>query len=141
MLKKKNQDAYKSIAEINVTPLVDVSLVLVIIFMVTVPMLFKPLVDLMVPKAVTGIEQDKQIIYINMTMDNKLSIDSDPVPSIQVMAERLRELLLTSEKKVVVLRADERLPYNRITELMAIAKKTGAKKLIFATEHKKRKEE
>lgn len=140
MLPVKKKDSFKSIIEINVTPLVDVSLVLVIIFMVTVPMLFKPMVDMLVPKAVTGIEQDKQIIYINMTTDQKLYIDSDPVPNIQILSERLRLLLIQSEKKVVVLRADERLPYNKITDIMAIAKKVGAKKLIFATEYKKRKE-
>ncbi len=138
MLRFQKKNAFKSIAEINVTPLVDVSLVLVIIFMVTVPMLFKPMVDIMIPKALTGVEQDKQIIYVNITNDLKLYIDSDPVPDIQRLAETLRQLLMRSEQKVVVIRADERLAYSRITDVMAIAKKAGAKKLLFATEYKKR---
>lgn len=138
MLPVHKKNGFKSIIEINVTPLVDVSLVLVIIFMVTVPMLFKPLVDLIMPAAITGIDQNKQVLYININAEQKLFIDSDPIPDYQSLSEQLRVRLLKNQEKVVILRADERLPYEQITQVMAIAKKAGAQKLIFATERKRR---
>jgi biopolymer transport protein TolR len=137
MLKMPTLEQTKGINEINVTPLVDVSLVLVIIFMVTVPMLFQPLVDLIMPKAFTATEQNRQVIFINCTMDQQIYLDRDPV-DIQSFSELLSQRLLKSSEKVVVIRADERLPYEQIKRIVSIVKKDGAKKVIFATEMKRR---
>ena len=137
MFNPNRKEYFKGISEINVTPLVDVCLVLVIIFMVTVPMLFQPLADIIMPKAYTGTEQNKQVIYITVTKEKRLMLDSDDV-NFRTLTERLRVKLIKSRDKVVIIRADERLAYNRITRLMAIAKKAGAEKLYFATEYKKR---
>jgi biopolymer transport protein TolR len=136
MFKVKKVKGVGSINEINVTPLVDVSLVLVIIFMVTVPMLFQPLVDMLVPKAYTGTEQNHQVIFVNCTADKKIFLDSDQV-DIQVLSEQLSQRLLKSTEKVVIIRADERLPYEQIKQVVSIVKKDGAKKVMFATEVKR----
>lgn len=127
-----------TICEINVTPLVDVSLVLVIIFMVTVPMLFSPVVEIIMPKAESGVEQNRQVIYVTMTKEAQLLLDSEEV-NFQQLSEQLRDKLIQSKDKVVIIRGDERLAYDQITRIMAIAKKTGVRKLYFATEHKKKK--
>ncbi|MCK5242613.1 biopolymer transporter ExbD [bacterium] len=130
----KKPDA--TINSINVTPLVDVCLVLVIIFMVTVPMLFKPLREIIMPKAYTAQSQNKQIIYVTCTRDKLMFLDEEEV-NVQALLERLGAKLITSEYKVVIIRADEKLPYDHITQVMAIVKKAGARKIYFATEVKK----
>jgi biopolymer transport protein ExbD len=137
MLKVNTKSESKSISEINVTPLVDVSLVLVIIFMVTVPMLFQPLVDMIVPKAFTGTEQNRQVIFVNCTAEKKIYLDNEIV-DIQALSEKLNLRLLKSSEKVVIIRADERLPYEQIKQIVGIVKKDGAKKIMFATEVKRK---
>jgi biopolymer transport protein TolR len=137
MLKTSEKADMRAIAEINVTPLVDVSLVLVIIFMVTVPMLFQPMVEMLVPKAYTGTEQNRQVIFVNVTSEKKIYLDSDLV-DIQALSEKLTQRLLKSSEKVVIIRADERLPYEQIKQIVGIVKKDGAKKVMFATEVKRR---
>jgi biopolymer transport protein ExbD len=137
MLKTSGKADAKAIVEINVTPLVDVCLVLVIIFMVTVPMLFQPMVDMLVPKAYTGTEQNRQVIFVNVTSEKKIYLDSDLL-DIQALSEKLTQRLLKSSEKVVIIRADERLPYEQIKQIVSIVKKDGAKKVMFATEVKRR---
>ena len=137
MLKIPAKSESRAIAEINVTPLVDVSLVLVIIFMVTVPMLFQPLVEMLVPKAFTGTEQNRQVIFVNCTSEKKIYLDSDVV-DMQTLSEKLTQRLLKSSEKVVIIRADERLPYEQIKQIVSIVKNDGAKKVMFATEVKRR---
>jgi biopolymer transport protein ExbD len=137
MFKVKHSKGAQTISEINVTPLVDVSLVLVIIFMVTVPMLFQPMAEIQMPKAVTGSEQNKQLIYITFTQDRKILLDSDEVNFRQLYAQ-MKFKLEKSVERLIIIRADERLPYETVTQLMAMAKKAGAKKIVFATEYKKR---
>jgi len=134
MFKVKRRPSLNSIASINVTPLVDVSLVLVIIFMVTVPMLFQPLAELIMPKAFTGTEQNRRAVYISYSLEKKLYFENSPI-EYSTLGEKLTVHFLRSDEKIVIIRADEKLPYEEVNALMAIVKTAGANKIIFATEY------
>lgn len=129
-------DESKPIAEINVTPLVDVSLVLVITFMVTVPMLLQPMAKVNLPVAVTALEERKDVVFLTVTPNDEIIMDRMTVP----MAELLKELktrLAKSSGKVVIIRADKEVTYKTVKKVIDTAKEAGSKKLVFATELRK----
>ncbi len=120
-------------SEINVTPLVDVMLVLLIIFMVTAPML-QTGVDLELPQADAAAVPDsegKLILSIDKT--GKLFLGTTPVAW-----EELEVKLSTNAKvkadRELYLEADTNLPYGKVLQTMAIAKKAGVTKLLMMTD-------
>ena len=125
------------VSGINVTPLVDVCLVLVIIFMVTAPMLSDPLIKVTLPRAHAqkGQEQDK--ITITLSKEGRLALDEKEFKSLQEMGDDLKVKLANSESKLVILRADSNAMHGELAYLMARAKEAGADSLTIATEQKK----
>lgn len=110
-------------ADINVTPLVDVVLVLLIIFMVVTPMLASHDVDLpftTVKKAVTP-DQGKTI-YINIR--GELSVDETPVLPEQLQSQ-LQELAVRAPQTPIFLKADRRLRYEEITRVLDTISRSG----------------
>jgi len=131
---KKTNDL-RTIAEINVTPLVDVSLVLVIIFMVTVPMLLQPMAQVMLPEAVTALEERKDVVFVTITPDNKIVLDRKDM-LLDDLANELKSRLALSTEKVVIIRADKTVVYATLKKVVTTSKDAGAKKIVFATELK-----
>ena len=125
------------VSGINVTPLVDVCLVLVIIFMVTAPIMSEPLIKVQLPKAHTkeGVEKDK--VTITLGKDGRMALNHKEFATIAALTPDLKLRLALSESKLVVLRADEDALHGRLVELMAAAKDAGAESLTIATEQKK----
>ena len=126
-----------AVVGINVTPLVDVCLVLVIIFMVATPLLSQPAFDVQLPVAKTkeGEEQDK--VTISLGADGRIAVDAQEVKSPEEMERSLRYALAGKESGLVVIRADREALHGKLTELMARAKAAGAKVLTVATEQKR----
>jgi biopolymer transport protein TolR len=127
----KSSDGMNS--EINVTPLVDVMLVLLIIFMVTAPML-QTGVDLELPQAEAAAvpdEEGKLILSIDKRGDAYLG-------SVPVKWEDLEVKLSTNQKvqteRELYLEADKNLPYGLVLHAMAVAKKSGVTKLMMMTD-------
>ena len=115
-------------SEINVTPLVDVMLVLLIIFMVTAPML-NAAVDLDLPQGGISKVEDKQgKLILSIDKNRKLKLGDTPVKWTQLF-----DLLANNEKiqreRELYLEADKDLPYGVIMVAMSIAKEAGAVKL------------
>jgi biopolymer transport protein TolR len=125
------------ITGINVTPLVDVCLVLVIIFMVTAPLMSDPIIKVDLPKAHTreGDENDK--ITLTLGKDGRIALDQKEYKTPAELDDDLKVRLAVSESKLVVLRADQDATHGRLTALMAQAKDAGAVSLTIATEQKK----
>ena len=125
------------VSGINVTPLVDVCLVLVIIFMVTAPMLSDPVLKVALPKARTreGDERDK--IVLTLSKEGKLALNQREYVDPSALDAALKEELLQSDSRLVILKADEQALHGRLTELMARAKDAGAASMTIATERKK----
>lgn len=132
-----NIESDEPITDINITPLVDVCLVLVIIFMVTAPLFSDPPIKVELPSAHTqeGDEGDK--ITITLSKDGEYAIDAQKFTDPKLLEAALKIALTQKDSKMVVLRADKDALHGQLTDLMARAKDAGAQSLTIATEQLK----
>ncbi len=123
------------ITKINVLPLVDVCLVLVIIFMVTAPLMMQPIMEVKLPQAVTIEGEEKENITITIAMNGKIAVNEKETTWEKLSAE-LTERVKRNQDKFVIIRADENASHGEMLKAMRIARDAGAKKLTVATEQK-----
>jgi len=112
-----------SLSEINVTPFVDVMLVLLIIFMVTAPMIQSG-IGVNLPQAETDAVPAEEGLTLTITKDRYIHIE-DSVINQFLLEQKLKEYFFGKEKKIVFIRADEDLPYGFVIRILDIAKKAG----------------
>lgn len=124
------------ITEINVTPLVDVSLVLVIIFMVTAPLFSQPVMEVELPKAITDEGKESENVTITINPEEKIAVNAKEVTEEELKGE-LKMKIDQSTDKVVIIRADALTNHGVVIKVLDLAKELGAKTMLFATEHKK----
>ncbi|HEY7534743.1 MAG TPA: protein TolR [Thermodesulfobacteriota bacterium] len=136
---KDNNGGNTVLSEINVTPFVDVMLVLLVIFMVTAPILYQG-VDVNLPKVeskpMPAAEREKKIVVaINDKGEIFIEKEKYTLGSLKV---EIRKLIVDQGKRIedgdVFLRADANVPYGDVIEVMAEIKKAGVKKLGLVTE-------
>ena len=127
-------DNDEPITDINITPLVDVCLVLVIIFMVTAPMFSDPPIKVDLPSAHTHEGEEADKITITLSKDGEYAIDQHKFTDPKELGEALKAELAAKDSKMVVLRADKDALHGQLTDLMARAKDAGAQSLTIATE-------
>lgn len=120
------------LAEINVIPLVDVVLVLLVIFMVTAPMLHRGL-DLQLPKSSSNTIKPEERLVLTIERDQRLYLDKDPI-SVGQLEQRLRAAKAESGDVSVYLRADRGVPYGIVVRVMDGVKRSGIEKLGMVTE-------
>ncbi|MFQ6037153.1 MAG: ExbD/TolR family protein [Candidatus Aminicenantales bacterium] len=121
-----------SLSEINVTPLVDVMLVLLIIFMVTAPML-QTGIGVNLPQAETESAPAEEGLTLTITSDRYIHIENSVINQF-LLENRLRQYFFNKDKKVVFLRADERLNYGYVMQIIDIIKKAGVEVVGLVTE-------
>jgi biopolymer transport protein TolR len=136
-MRKGEHDEDDPISGINVTPLVDVCLVLVIIFMVTAPLMSDPVIKVSLPKARTHEGEERDKITVTLAKDGKLALEHKIYATFESLEPELKDKLAGSESKIVILRADEDALHGQLTDLMSRAKEAGALSLTVATERKK----
>jgi len=119
-------------AEINVIPLVDVVLVLLVIFMVTAPMLYRGL-DITLPTSASNTIRPEERIVLTIERDQKLYLDKDPV-NVAQLERRLRAMKERNADLSVYLRADREVPYGTVVQVMDGVKRSGIEKLGMVTE-------
>lgn len=119
-------------AEINVIPLVDVVLVLLVIFMVTAPMLYRG-IDINLPKSATNTIKPETRAVLSIERDQRLYLDKDPISIVQ-LERKLRALKDQSSEVSIFLRADREVPYGTVVQVMDSIKKAGIEKLGMVTE-------
>jgi biopolymer transport protein TolR len=112
-----------SLSEINVTPLVDVMLVLLIIFMVTAPMMQSG-IGVNLPQAETNSSPAEEGLTMTITQDRYIHIGESPI-NIFLLENKLKEYFYGKEKRVVFIRADESLPYGYVINILDVTKKAG----------------
>jgi biopolymer transport protein TolR len=121
--------------DINVTPLVDVVLVLLIIFMVLTPSTLKHLTANVPKKSdepTPPVPNDTSIV-VECGPNRELSINSEPV-AVEALSEKLVERLRGSRQKVVFFKSDDDVPYGDVVRLMDVARGVGAQTLAVVTE-------
>ena len=123
-------------SNINVTPLVDVMLVLLIIFMVITPMLQKG-VDVKLPIAEypTDHPDDESVVTLAVTRDRTLHLDMIPVPLAELVT-KIREKFDARAEKVLFLKADESLEYGTVLEVMDTVRDGGVEEIALITDVK-----
>ena len=120
---------HRGLAEINVTPLVDVILVLLIIFMVSAPMLTTG-IDINLPETTQGTAIEEERVVISLDVDGKLYINDDIIHP-GIFDERMEKL--ANLNREVFLRADTRLPYGDVIRLIARLKQAGIENVALVT--------
>jgi biopolymer transport protein TolR len=131
--KRRNNHHDRPMAEINVTPLVDVMLVLLIIFMVTAPMLQMG-IDVNLPRVRAksiDVAEEKLVLTINGAKDIFLNRTRVPLTE---LGTKLEYIFASRIEREVYMKADRSIPYGFVVEVMAEVRKAGVDKLGMITE-------
>ena len=120
-----------SLADINVTPLVDVVLVLLIIFMVTAPVLQSG-IDVSVPQTKTVKEITEERLVLTIDRQQRIFLGNDPI-NINQIGQRLHEKIRDPQNQAVYLRADENVPFGAFATVMDAVKQAGFSNVSIVT--------
>jgi biopolymer transport protein ExbD len=125
------------ITKINVTPIIDVALVLVIILLVTAPLLSVADLPVDLPQAHTREAEDERNVSITLSTGGAVAVDEEIVERV-ALAPVLRTRLSQEENQgvLVVVRADSGVPFRSVQEVLADARAAGATRLAIATRQK-----
>ena len=122
------------ITKVNVTPIIDVALVLVIILLVTAPMMSVADLPVNLPEAKTREAEDERNVSITIASNGQYALDEATVPRAELRAALLQRLAEPGNEGVlVVVRADSGVPFVTIRETLEQAREAGAKRLAIAT--------
>ncbi|MFN7262732.1 MAG: ExbD/TolR family protein [Pseudobdellovibrionaceae bacterium] len=133
MAMKSNSDHEESISEINVVPLVDIILVVLIIFMVTAPMFIKPSINVNLPKAASSDQTVPSQLNITLTKDGQVILNGNPSTSDQLRAKATEELGKNPDIQAVI-SADKDVPHGTVVGIMDVIKSVGVKKFAISIE-------
>lgn len=126
------------VAEINVTPLVDVMLVLLIIFMVTAPMMTQGLEVELPETTAKSLRQDDEPLVVTLNKEGEISLRKIKVNNIQ-LREQLAAMGEEEKKRPIYLHADKNVPYGSVVNVMADIKQAGFEKLGMVTQPEEEK--
>jgi len=124
-----------TIAGVNIVPVIDLCLVLLIILMVTSPLLETADLPVKLPQAAT-IESKERNIAVTVAPDGRVAINTDTV-ALDQLVPTLRRLLANERDIMVILRVDRGAAYSTLTDLIAQCKRAGATNISIGTEQKK----
>lgn len=120
------------LSEINVTPLVDVMLVLLIIFMVTTPLLQRG-TDVELPVAATADVKEEDRVTLTLTRESRIFLNNEEVPR-DALAARLKAVAAGRKDRLVYFRGDAAVPYGTVIEVMDALKGAGIETVGMITE-------
>ena len=118
-----------TLSEINVTPLVDVVLVLLLVFMVTAPMMSRG-IDVTLPVADQPDNSPEDRLTVSVRADARVFVGDQPV-NLALLEQYLRDRLSGSPSKIAYLRADEKLQYGKVIEVVDKMKRAGVEQIGF----------
>lgn len=129
-MEKRSIQRRSAMAQINVTPFVDVMLVLLIIFMVTAPMLEKGVdVDLPQVEQAPNLEAAQESLIVSIDAQNRLFVGRQEVESPAKMVAVLQQVLKNKKSKEVYLEADRKVAYERVVQVLAAVRQAGVTQL------------
>jgi len=119
------------VSGINVTPLVDVTLVLLIIFMVTARIIVSQGMPMDLPKAASG-EALQQVFSVELSADGKTRVDSDNLGSDEAITPLAKAAKVKNADLRAVIRADRKVEHGRVIHVLDLLKRAGVAKIAFA---------
>ena len=127
----------RTVARINVTPIIDVALVLVIILLITAPMISTADMEINLPKAQTRSLEDEVRVSVTMGRNGIVAVDEEEVVRAELVSA-LMERLKESRKSdiLVVVRADATASYDTVNDLLKDVRRSGARRIAIATEQR-----
>ena len=120
-------------AEINVTPFVDVMLVLLVIFMITAPLMQHSL-EVQLPKESTEPVQVKEIPSVTLKSNKKVFWNEDEMVNLLILSRKLEEYLSNNQNGGVYLKADKTLDYGFVMQVIATVRRAGVENIGMVTE-------
>jgi biopolymer transport protein TolR len=121
-----------ALAEINVIPLVDVVLVLLLVFMLTAPMMYRG-IDVNLPKTSSKPTAIEERLVLTISKDRLLYLNERPLP-LTTLESRLRELIRDLADKTIFIKADKDLAYGYVVETMDRVRRAGVERVGMVTE-------
>lgn len=125
----------EAIADINVVPLVDIILVVLIIFMVTAPMFMKPTINVNLPKAASGEQTAPSKLNIALTADGRINLNGSFVSEEEVKNKALEEVAKNADVQAII-SADKDVPHGKVVSVLDIVKGSGVKKFAISIDKK-----
>jgi biopolymer transport protein TolR len=129
------QDEMPTISEINVTPFVDVVLVLLVIFMVTAPMLVREQMNVNLPKANTGEKSASKSVAIVVDKNGEIRIQ-DRVVTLDALADEIKRLIAESPEAQAVISADQEAKHGDVVKVMDVLKSAGLNRFAIQIDRK-----
>ncbi len=126
-----DDDSGRMIVDINVTPLVDITLVLLIIFMVTASYIVSPAIKVDLPKAASGTEQTKTTLALTLTKDGRLFLNGQPSSDDAVVRHIGAELPKNPELQAIIA-ADKAVPHGDVIHVIDMVKRAGVHRFAIS---------
>ena len=123
LMARRSSSTANTISEINVTPFVDVVLVLLIIFMITAPMLMRSM-DVSLPSATLQRDSPSERTIVTLDAQGRTFVN-DRAVNIELLEDDIRQRVEVENLRVAYLRADETLQYREIIRIMDLLKRAG----------------
>ncbi len=134
---QKGPQLSSSLSEINVTPLVDVMLVLLIIFMITAPMMQSG-ITVNLPSAETKTNPSSGGLILTITKDHYIYMDNNII-NLYLLEPRIKNYFFNKNKKIVFIKADKDVSYGYVISVMDVLKKAGIETVGMIVEQKEGK--
>jgi biopolymer transport protein ExbD len=129
---KPKSEEFESLAGVNIIPVIDVSLVLLIILLATSPILNLPGFEVKLPKAVTAESKEKNI-SISLSIKGEMAVNEQTVNE-STLIPALQKELKDKADFLVIIRADQGVAYGKVEQVMDLTKQAGAQRIAIATQ-------
>ena len=120
-------------SEINITPLTDMALVLLIIFMVTTPLILQGGIKVKLPSAATADMKEEASITVTLTLDNKLYVNEE-LTNMDMLLRTISDRVKNIKNPILIINADQGVTHGQVVRILDTAKKAGIVRLAIAAE-------
>ena len=121
------------LSEINMTPMVDIMLVLLVIFLITAPII-NSAINVNLPKENAKIISEEKAITISINKEGRFFLEEAEM-SLQDLSNHLQKIFLENPRQMIRLRADESVEYKAVSSVLATAQKIGLSNISFITQN------
>ena len=136
MARMLEEDQDGVISEINVVPLVDIVLVVLIIFMVTAPMFMKPSINVNLPKAASGEQSVPSQLAITITKDGRTMLNGTETDEATIQSKAQEQVAKNPDIQAII-SADQDVAHGKVVHILDVVKTSGVKKFAISIDKAK----